>query len=373
MRKLQRTLFCLIAFTGLCSVVNAQTQSGFSSNNFLTGTKSTQHPKLIKTQGSSKFASVYCALQDKTGNLWFGTTGEGLYCYDGKVFTQFTVHEGLSSNIIWSILEDANGSIWIGTDAGLCRYTKSLGNVGSVQVFPIEINGFNKLPISNKPMIQNVGASAVWSILQDQHGMLWFGTASGVYCYDGKRLSSFLDNKALINPDSLHLKMVDCMLEDSQGIIWFGSGMPPGREGLCRFDGASLQSFRPGGERWIRYLLKEKNGNLMIGCRSQGVWRYDGKQFTPFRKGTNEFGMAGLQDRNGRLWFSGGENSNGFGGNDGIWRYDGNSVTNFATKDGLGDFAVWCFLEDRNGYIWVGTRNVGLYRFDGKRFSTFSE
>lgn len=40
--------------------------------------------------------------------------------YDGKSFTQFLVTNGLNSNNISSILEDQDGKIWIGTEAGLC-------------------------------------------------------------------------------------------------------------------------------------------------------------------------------------------------------------------------------------------------------------
>jgi ligand-binding sensor domain-containing protein len=48
------------------------------------------------------------------GNLWFGTTGEGVYKYDGKSFSQFTASNGLNSNKVYCILEDKDGKIWIG-------------------------------------------------------------------------------------------------------------------------------------------------------------------------------------------------------------------------------------------------------------------
>jgi len=76
-------------------------------------------PKLIKTQGSSEADNVRCGLQDKNGNLWFGTTGEGVYRYDGKIFTQFTMKDGLLSNCVWTILEDNKGNILFGTVEGI--------------------------------------------------------------------------------------------------------------------------------------------------------------------------------------------------------------------------------------------------------------
>ena len=72
---------------------------------------SVAHPKLIKTIGSPKYGNVQCALQDKAGNLWFGTTENGLYKYDGKSFSQFLVTNGLNSNNIFSILEDKDGNV----------------------------------------------------------------------------------------------------------------------------------------------------------------------------------------------------------------------------------------------------------------------
>lgn len=84
---------------------------------------SAELPKLIKTQGSQKGDGVNSSLHHKRGNLWFGTTREGLYKYDGKAFTQFTVADGLLSNGISCIIEYKAGRLWIGTrNTGLYRY-----------------------------------------------------------------------------------------------------------------------------------------------------------------------------------------------------------------------------------------------------------
>jgi ligand-binding sensor domain-containing protein len=42
----------------------------------------------------------------------------------------------------------------------------------------------------------------------------------------------------------------------------------------------------------------------------------------------------------------------------------------FGTEDGLGNLAVLCLAQDKQGYIWAGTLN-GLYRYDGNRFQYF--
>jgi hypothetical protein len=63
-------------------------------------TSRASRPKLARTQGSSQYSEIRCGLQDRAGTLWFGTTGEGVYSYDGKGFTQYTVGDGLGSNTV---------------------------------------------------------------------------------------------------------------------------------------------------------------------------------------------------------------------------------------------------------------------------------
>ncbi len=38
--------------------------------------------------------------------------------------------------------------------------------------------------------------------------------------------------------------------------------------------------------------------------------------------------------------------------------------------DGLGNLSVNCLLQDRTGFLWIGTES-GLYRYDGSRFWRF--
>ena len=70
-----------------------------------------------------------------------------------------------------------------------------------------------------------------------------------------------------------------------------------------------------------------------------------------------------IEDNKGNLWFGGA----------GLSRYDGKSFTRFTTKDGLANLGVWSILEDTSGNLWVGTRETGLYLYDGKTFIVYSE
>ncbi|MDI1318046.1 two-component regulator propeller domain-containing protein [Flavobacterium sp.] len=112
--------------------------------------------------------------------------------------------------------------------------------------------------------------------------------------------------------------------------------------------------------------MQDKDGTIWFSNWA-GAYRYDGKTFTSFTKSDGLAGSNGLvakiiEDKNGNLWF---------GGDGGLSRYDGKSFQCF--KNGLINSWIWTILEDKTGNLWVGTRETGLYLFNGKQFITYSE
>lgn len=311
-----------------------------------------RQPKLIKTQGSQKSDNVNSSIQDKVGNLWFGTTGEGLYKYDGKSFSQFTVTNGLNGKGVSCLLEDKDGKIWIGTEAGVCLYDgKTL----------VEI----QIPLrKNMPPNKNRNTHDVFSIMQDKRGKLWFATIDGVYIYDGKTFTPFVINEGAGGFLSSNHN-VERILEDKSGNIWFGGRM---NEGVFRYDGKSITNLKVDGNEWVWPALQDKQGTIWFS-NWKGAYRYDGQSFIKLddlSTGPMSPITRVIEDKKGNLWFSGGATQGG------LWRYDGNFFTCFTTKDGLPDNDVWSILEDRTGHLWIGTRNTGLCRYDGKTFTPFS-
>ncbi len=131
-------------------------------------------------------AAVRTIFQDQTGNLWFGNNGGGVFRYDGRTLTNFTNERGLANPDfsrtlkskpgtlarIWAIVDDPVGNIWFGTiDAGAWRYDgKSLTNFTSHD---------------------GLSSDGIWTITRDKRGDLWFGTDHGdILRYDGKSFVS---------------------------------------------------------------------------------------------------------------------------------------------------------------------------------------
>ena len=65
-------------------------------------------------------------LEDKNGNIWFGTGGWGAYRYDGTSFTNFRENQGLTKNHIQSILQDNSGTLFFGFSGGLFRFDRGV-------------------------------------------------------------------------------------------------------------------------------------------------------------------------------------------------------------------------------------------------------
>jgi signal transduction histidine kinase/ligand-binding sensor domain-containing protein/CheY-like chemotaxis protein len=102
---------------------------------------------------SDHLAKIISILEDKNGKLWFGSNGNGLYLMEERTkesetneeaeswqkkdvqhldgnevrFHQYDQKNGLVDNVIYTILEDETGKIWMSTNNGLCRFTPSTG------------------------------------------------------------------------------------------------------------------------------------------------------------------------------------------------------------------------------------------------------
>jgi len=68
--------------------------------------------------------TVWCFNEDNNGNLWMGTWGGGLNIFnmENRTFKSFTVKDGLPSNVIYAILPDKDGSLWLSTSRGLVKF-----------------------------------------------------------------------------------------------------------------------------------------------------------------------------------------------------------------------------------------------------------
>lgn len=350
-------IFCFAFLTAVISSCNNQPPSKIIPAG---------HAKLVKTIGNPRYGNVQCGMQDKAGNLWFGTTQNGVYKYDGKYFRQYLEADGLNSNSVYCLLEDTHGKIWLGTEGGICIYDPSDSAVGKTFT-QINIPLPSNLSPNKNPNYLN--SHWVYSMMQAKDGKIWFVTIDGIYIYDGTSFTRFKLNARygfLTDNDE-----AERILQDKDGNTWFGART---NEGVYKYDGKSIINLpltalfqdgpRPKPHKWGWPQLQDRNGNIWFSNWG-GAYKYDGKTFTGFSK---KDGLPGniakiIEDRNGNIWFGG----------SGICRYDGKSFTCYTAENGIPIPGVWSILEDKAGNIWVGTRETSLYLFDGTKLLLYSE
>jgi ligand-binding sensor domain-containing protein/signal transduction histidine kinase len=114
---------------------------------------------------------INCFGQDKSGNLWIGTYGQGAYIFNGNNFIRrYSQKDGLGSNYIYVIIKDKNNFIWLGHKNGISKYDYKKRSFS----FHQKKEGFLTEEINN-----NAGST-------DEDDNLWFGTTNGLLKYNLK-------------------------------------------------------------------------------------------------------------------------------------------------------------------------------------------
>lgn len=305
-------------------------------------------------QGLSQ-SVVNCVMQDRKGFMWFGTD-DGLNRYDGyemKVIKNIPGNENsLSNNGILCIHEDENGQLWVGTNGGgITLYDPVTGRYRKYLHDPLDTNS-----LSN---------NVVKSIFEDRDKNLWIGTEDGLNLFDritGK-CTRYLTNQGLKSA------RIWSICEDRDGLLWlatYGGGLHSFDKKTKEFvqyqdvDDSGKQR-NPNSEK-LRYVYFDSRGQLWIGTH--------GASMVHFKRSTHQFTyypLIGkdhstvvtkiLEDKNGILWI---------GTRNGLIAYDQNFNTYYPYSNeesnpmSLSHNSISDIIEDIAGSIWIGTNGGGV-------------
>ncbi|MBN1352066.1 hypothetical protein JXJ21_21885 [candidate division KSB1 bacterium] len=316
---------------------------------------------------------VYDILQDSRGFMWFGTQ-DGLCRYDGYSFKEFKYDpydsNSISSNWASRLFEDRAGNIWIGTVRG------------GVNRFDPATETFTRF--SHDPGDSNtIGDNTAFGISQDSSGTIWIGTWRGL-----DRLILNNDRKATeiahfkadsTNPNQLSYDSIWNLYTDSEHHLWIATSdgglneFDIAAERFAHFKRNSADPHSISSNR-IRNIYEDPAGEgkiLWIGTYG-GINRFDKRtrQFISFQHVPNQPGSLShnlaipiCRDKKGTLWIG------TAGGLNRLLetRQGGESLGAFqhyrhdaADPKSLSHDFIFDICEDRSGVIWLATIGGGV-------------
>lgn len=194
---------------------------------------------------ANSFITSLC--QDKRGNIWVGTLRHGLWQYNNNDWVQYTDQRGLLSNTIYTILEDHQGNLWLGSKQGLSKlkgqsithYTEKEGLSGNnvralfedaQKKLWISTNTTGLMQFDGKKIVyytqqEGLPSNRISSIAEDAQGRIWLSTFAGVAClkpHTHQTKSSFA--QPVIYNDLKHVAFEqNSLYQDSNGSLYWGS------------------------------------------------------------------------------------------------------------------------------------------------------
>ena len=316
------------------------------------------------------------ALARDENRIWVATEN-GLSVFNGGRVTTWRSRDGLPSHVINGLVRGRNGGVWIATAGGLCQATQ--------------------LQVQCRPLPR---AGVLNTVLESRDGRLWVGTERGLLSGEAR-----LDADLACRGNCFPRRLVTRLLEARDGGLWIGFS---DGEVVRRLDGIDMEYGAADGLPTagpVEALFEDEEGSVWVAILNGGLVRLRPKRVAMF---TTADGLPGkvvgsiVQDASGTIWagtscgpvseFSNGrfrprfveytkdgcasvlwaarDGSLWIGtSNRGLFRWRGGRMDHFGTEDGLSDTNVCGLFEDDRGVIWIGTAVGGLHYYADGRLS----
>lgn len=364
--------------------------------------------EVILSQGVPR----YTFYQDSRGWIWIATYGDGLYVYKSEtgelthLQSDLKMQNTITSNDLLTIMEDASGVMWIGTEYnGISRI--AVPHCPAQTIYPVKSDILKK--VNSVKVLQEDSLHRIWMgnalgalfVYDDQYrlqqqikhsvdwttsaydttGYLWFGTKeNGIYVYEpGGKLLGTLKEKAS-DPYALPSNKINEMLCDDKGRMWIGmenKGLTVAlRENETDVSAVRFRSFfaYERGVNTIYAIAVDTKGNIWASgneglyvfnpdslLKNDSHYRFISYQKYDTRKIATKQVRVIYEDSRHYIWLA----SKGGGltcymcGDDFMPLF----VKHYTMADGLPDNTITNIIEDTGGILWLTTEN-GVCRLD---------
>ncbi|HUR57872.1 MAG TPA: two-component regulator propeller domain-containing protein, partial [Opitutaceae bacterium] len=318
---------------------------------------------------------INAILVDRQGVVWIGTIEGGLVRYHDGRFTRFGAAHGLLDNNVLALWEDAEGSLWIGTQTGLTQlsdvkfptYGGTEGLIGeplgvaSSRAGGLWVTTVRGLTYLDGEKTRSYGAEVGWP--NPWLKRAWEAADGDLYLLDGNRNVLVMSEGRIIarHPSP---EWQGAMCEDDEGVIVsFG-------EEIARVSRAGITPFdyqHNGGKKlgWIINLSRGREGALWVASE-HGVWRIrngERRRWATAEGLTSDLANCVFEDTDGAVWA---------GLVSGLARIKNDTVRCIGPADGLFANLIHTIAADDFGWFWIDS-NQGLFRVRRQELNDFAD
>lgn len=286
---------------------------------------------------------VRTVFEDAEGNIWTGNRAGGLNRLRAPLFHTYTRKNGLSSDLITAVCEGEPGEMWVGTDGdGLNRMKDG------------EVTQFGSS--------EGLSARHIRALAFDGNHNLWVGA------WPGGLLKRATNRFVMVRNFSGNAVAVASLLEDSRGKLWLGQRTL--NQMACLTNGvaaAVLDVPNSAPSMDIISMAEDSSGNIWFGTDGSGLLRWGGGQWRSYHR---QDGLPGMSIRslwaetNGALWIG------TLGG--GLCRLKDNRIVACSTRDGLVDNVINHIADDGRGNLWF-TSFQGIFKAPLSELNAFAD
>lgn len=298
---------------------------------------------------------------DLKGNLWIGTLGGGLSCFDRESNSFKNVETSkLSHESITSLAVDKQNNLWIGT----------LGNLNRLNITTGRISRF----YSNSSKKGSLSSPVVRDVFVDSKNRVWVATEKGLNQF--VELSARFKHYRFSSPggDNLNINHIEVITEGINGNLYLGTS----GSGIVEFNPRNgrfkhlFENLREINRAKVYALATAKDGKIWIGGDGMFIYNPANKQLESIQsnlRDVNSLNSASIRSlfvdhQTNITWV--GTYWGGVNKLDENYTFFDSHASNIFDPFSVSNNLISAFAEERGNKLWVGTDGGGLNLFDRK-------
>lgn len=325
---------------------------------------------------NNSYTHIY---EDNSGVIWAASSGGGVTSIDKEKVKTYTTDDGLPSNFVEEVVQDAAGRIWVATSNGLyykegerfvnddtpselkSRKLKSITCDKNSHLWAATVdNGvfrFANGEVVAHYTVEHGLVSNVINYVKAEKDGVWAGTDAGLSII---KTDDTINNITVAN--GLQNGFITSSIVDDSGVVWIGS-----YRGFCRINEGQFSYFshaHPLYGQDITSMILDREGNMWLGTYRNGLYKlWDGKFTNYSNLISNEhesYVVHGiLQKTDSTLIVIQQDGVN-------LLNLNTNAFEDFDLNYDVSNTSFKSGMLDSKGNLWVSTLNYLLKYRDGK-------